>query len=212
VNDADQAEFDIGIRRRWVLRVYPLVSVFTLVTLVLLQLRPLTGVPGALPDPCTLVPAPLLAQVVPSPQESNQYVDLSGSQHVSRCFESSDVVYADPEPEITSGALDLTLSRFGASFDGSGGQRARADFTSTKQHWLAGGLPVRDIAGLGDSAYVVLGGVTSSDGSHLFAAATVGVLFGNADVDVSYTAGRSTTPLAMSAAVSVARTLIGQLR
>jgi hypothetical protein len=207
------AEVDPGLRRRWVLWAFPIVVICVVAAVLFSEFQSTDTVSGTLPpDLCTLVPASLLARVVPSAQESDGELNLGGLESTSRCFESSHVTSANPPSEAATGSLDLTLNRFARSNANSAAGRAQTDFAAGKRRALAGAPAVHDIADLGDSAYVTVSGVTSTDGSHLFAGASVRVLFDNADLEVSFFGADSTTPLAMSAAVTVARALIGQLR
>jgi hypothetical protein len=169
--------------------------------------------PGAVPaDLCSLVPADLLARVVPSALQQERRVTTNSPEAISDCITTSHPNLPEPPEDFRTGLLDLRLGRFAGSGRDTSARHAEELFVTEKQSSMDRPAVVGDLAGLGDSAYLVVDVVTTSDGSHLQSAATVTVLFDDMVLDVNYSAQPSTQADVNSAAVEVARALVGRLR
>jgi hypothetical protein len=171
-------------------------------------------------DLCALLPTDLLNLLVPSARERNKQVDTThGYFSSSSCAEASGTLTYPDDRTVEIGSLNLLLSRDGGSGSDSPARRARSDFIAEKQHNLDHPIViadqpsyVRDLAGLGDSAYLVINVVVDSDSSHAIGDASLWVLFGDATLSVEYIAHPSTQAKVESGAVEVARALIGRLQ
>lgn len=163
----------------------------------------------AVPDDlCALVPAELLARLVPAPATPERRTGPASDQRArAECEVSTE------KRDATYGSLVLEVERHGAAmFRGAAGD-TRDSYAGLKQTRLTGGLVpqrVADVPGLGDDAYVTGDASTTDRASRGFAIVTV--LAGDTILTVSYNAAPSTDALATSAAVTVARAMLGGLR
>jgi hypothetical protein len=164
--------------------------------------------PGVVPpDLCALIPADLLARIVPSAQVSNR----QSSPWSASCNEVSAAGSSGPDQAQAAGSLSLFVDWYSSTLTGTAVRRARAAFGSVKQEALDGGSVTGDLAGLGDSAYLTKFTVAQTPGSEWTAGATVDVLRGDAVLSVFYFADPTTQARADATAVDVARALIGRL-
>lgn len=169
---------------------------------------------------CELIPADLLARIVPAPVVAPT-LPAGGGADLRRSSCSVQVDGARPAGG-TNAELYVSAVRYGTSgrLDPSG--HARNAFALAKRGELAnrsGHTRVLDLQRLGTSAYLLTalpdpmgGGVSGGSAAGTSATATVRVLRGDTQFDVRYLAFPSSPELAASAAVSATRALLEKIR
>ena len=192
----------------WIFYLAMVVSLLTVVT------RPIVvrSTPPIAPDnACALLPADLLALVVPSAAAPVLTVNNGRPYtNTSRCLIRTET--SGPE-RAASGYLILEVDRNGSQGGDSAESHAQTSFALGKKFAQEGSIiqrRVNDLAGLGDSAYLAV--VIHPDGSREDAGADVAVLSGDMIVTVQYSASPSDDRLVAAAAVRLARELVKAVR
>ncbi|GIJ49154.1 hypothetical protein Val02_60400 [Virgisporangium aliadipatigenens] len=157
-------------------------------------------------DPCALVAADLLARLVPGARVDERVVRTGRYTTFAVC------AFRSGEGAPAVGLLWLRVERHGDRGGQDPGQHAQDGFARGKRAELAGGVPVSDLRGLGDSAYVAgpspAGGTVSSSGGGPGSSpveVTVRVLRGDLTLAVRYQAAPSEPVLVAGGAVAAAR-------
>jgi hypothetical protein len=162
-------------------------------------------------DVCALIPADLLSRVVPAGKVSE--VDARNAEpyrNVARCTVRTD---SDSATTTAYGSLNVELQRHGSLGRQGPGDRARDDFASSKKFALTDTISpqrVFDVNRLGDSAFVAIGKPNDFAVQEHQSAVEVQVLADERTLLIYYVASPTTDDLAVSAAVAVARALLGQ--
>jgi hypothetical protein len=191
-----------------------LCCVVVLVVLASLVAFPLIGkrAPRAAPaDPCALVPAEVLALVVPAAGPPKARV-RNGQPYAN---EADCTVKTDPgrAPTDATGNLSVSIERDGSRGAERPAGHAQTDFAVRKRQEQEGRLVKRrvsDLAGLGESAY--LSADVPGEPAGGSATARVMVLSGDTIATVTYSASPSDDRLVAAAAVRVARELMKAAR
>jgi hypothetical protein len=158
---------------------------------------------GSLPAVCGLVPAELLARLAPGATASDVDHNFSSGLQVSKECQARTGFTGD-----TTAQLRVEVTRYGSFLDYPPAEHAKHDFINAKK--IAPQLsmgPPRDVAGVGDSAFVTVDPEPIGD----FQRAEIQVLRGTEIVEVSYWADPSTPDLVASAALTVARAVLEKL-
>jgi hypothetical protein len=196
---------------RWVSLPIMLVPlVFMMVYLVLPAVLPEKprDVPG---DVCALVPADLLARVVPAagPRETEA---KNGEQYTNRA-RCSVSTQPDLATSTARGILTIELNRHGDLAGRNPADHAQNEFALTKRYLFGReGTRVYDLSKLGDSAYLAVD--RSGDSDHRVGPLRVSVAVLRKDIEltVRYSASPTDDRLASAAAVAVARAVLGGVR
>jgi hypothetical protein len=193
----------------------PLVALAPLV-FVFVSLIPMTAKhpPGSVPaDVCALVPPDLMDRVVPAAKVT--HVDARNSErytNVARCSVQTD---GDRATTTARGSLSVELRRYGTLAGQGPQEHAQEDFAFDKKFALADTIVpgrVSNVGGLGESAFV---SVARRDGSGVAehqSTVQVEVLARDRTLRLHYVASPTTDDRAVSAAVAVARALLGAVR
>jgi hypothetical protein len=204
---------DVPARRapRWLplMALVPLVFLFG--SLVPLAVK---HAPGSVPgDVCALVPPDLLDRVVPAAKKDD--VDARNSEpytNVARCSAQTD---GDRATTTARGSLSVELRRHGTLAGLDPAAHARDEFASDKRFELTDTITpgrVSDVGGLGDSAFVSVARQRDSDQRGHLSMVQLEVLARDRILRLHYVASPTTDDRAVSAAVAVARALLGAVR
>jgi hypothetical protein len=169
--------------------------------------------PGGVPaDMCALIPADLLAQVVPAGKVSGVESKNSESYtNVARCE-----VQTEPDKATTTAnaSLAVELRRNGSLAGRNPRQHAQDDFASGKKLAMTDTItPTRvfEVSRLGDSAYVSVRKPSSLAATQHQSMVEVQALAGDKVLRITYFASPTTDDLAASAAVAVVRALLSRV-
>jgi hypothetical protein len=158
---------------------------------------------GSLPAVCGLVPADLMSRLVPgATPDDDEHSYSSGLQAAKECSARTSV------GDENTAQLRIEVTRYGTFLDYPPTEHAKHDFINAKK--IAPSLsmgPPRDVAGLGDSAFIAVDPKPIGN----FQRAELEVLRGNVIVEVSYWADPSTGDLVAAAAVALARAVLEKL-
>jgi hypothetical protein len=159
---------------------------------------------GSLPTVCGLVPADLMSRLAPgATPDDNDDRYTSGLQVTKDC--QANTGYTGD----TTAQLRVQVSRYGTYLDYPPLEHAKHEFINDKD--IAPRLsmgPPKDVAGLGDSAFITVDPSPVGD-SHR---AELHVLRGDMMIVVTYGADPSSADLVASATVTVARAVLENLR
>jgi len=139
-------------------------------------------------------------------ENSEQYTNHA------RCSAGTD---ANQALTTARGSLSVELDRYGWLANQNSRQHAQDEFGSSKRYELTDKISsprVFDVARLGDSAFVSVDAPHESDRTDHRTTLTLEVLAGDRTLRLFYIASPTTEELAVSAAVTVARALLGALR
>jgi hypothetical protein len=196
---------------RWIglpLMVLPLVFTMTCLVLPTVFAEKPRDVPG---DVCALVPADLLARLVPAAGARDHDAE-NGQQFTNRarCSVRTDTAQAT---STARGSLMISLKRHGDLALRDPAEHAQDEFASSKRYRLRrGDSSVFDLRKLGDSAYLAKDRASDNDRASRVSQVEVVVLRKDVELTVWYSAGPSDERLVSSAAVAVAHALLAGLR
>jgi hypothetical protein len=170
--------------------------------------------PGSVPgDVCALVPPDLVDRVVPAARKGD--LDVKNAEpytNVARCSAQTDVERATT---TARGSLSVELRRHGTLAGMDPRAHAQDEFASDKRFELTDTITpgrVSDLGGLGDSAFVSVARPRDSDVPEHRSAVQLEVLDRDRILRLHYVASPTTDDRAVSAAVAVARALLGAVR
>jgi hypothetical protein len=165
------------------------------------------------PDVCALVPADLLARVVPAGKVAGVAADNAGASiNAARCRVETDDTKATSSARAT---LSIEVRRHGSLGRWDPGDHARDEFAGGKGYELAdtnAPRKVHDLSRLGDSAFVAVYRGGDSDAREHRSVVHLQVLARDMLLRIDYDASPTREDLATAAAVAVARALLGSLR
>jgi hypothetical protein len=168
--------------------------------------------PRAAPaDPCALVPADLVALLVPAPGKPEP--EVRNNQPFTNRAECAVRTDHDAATTNASASLRIEVERNGSRGTESSSSHSQTDFANGKRYEMQDSIVqhrVNDLRGIGDSAYLTVD-VPRSSGSGS-AAAQVTVLRGDIIATVMYSASPSSDEQVAAAAVRVARELVKAVR
>jgi hypothetical protein len=170
--------------------------------------------PGGVPaDVCALIPTDLLNRVVPAAKVGD--VDSKNSEtytNRARCSAQTD---PDTARTTARGSLSVELDRHGTLAGKDPREHAQDEFGSSKRFALSDTIVphrVFDLERLGDAAFVAVDRQRDTDRQEHQSVVEVEVLAADRTLRLHYVASPTTDDLAVSAAVAVARALLGRLR
>jgi hypothetical protein len=211
----NQALIPMGKRLRTAIRILRLAMLLPLLLMGLVVWRlndqhPPKAVPA---DVCALVPADLLARVVPAAKPGKPSTDgPSLTAATARCSTRTD---PDNATSTADADLSIQVDHEGSLGGKDPGAHARDEFAGDKRREITKPLDpgrVFDLPGLGDDAYVFVQRPRNYAVTEHRSSVEVHVLAGATVLRVDYDAAPSTDDLATAAAVALAQALLGAVR
>jgi hypothetical protein len=165
-------------------------------------------------DVCALVPADLLARVVPAGKVANVTAQNDGAPtNKAECTVATD---RDQATTTARATLSISLTRHGDTTLRTSEDHSQHDFALFKRMRMANESRTRyhvfDLSKLGDSAYLAVEEPTQSQRDEQNSRVEVSVLRNDIELTVRYFASPTDDALSSSATVAVARALMDALK